>query len=298
MVSKKDYLKSDKTLNRPTDINLPYFAYGLFKPNQLAYNKIHDLVLKHHSSKIKAEMYIKDGIVLLKINENTKTTINGELFYFKKGDEKEAYDRIRVFEPKKFYKWQKTTVIINNQEVKANVLVGVNIKNSKLLSQNNFEYEDPFFNEALNEIELILNEDEKNQQNNEWINSDNIQHIFRLQMAYLLLWTCIKRFSFLKYPLIDNTNNQYKLIAKEPAFEKTLKNLVKEKRQIYSSNYLNESILNPESPEKSLDYYHDLRFYGVHKETVLEDYKIIKSSLKELLIIFKEIIEYSKHEFE
>jgi hypothetical protein len=66
VLKKSEYLKSDKILKPPLNINLPYFAYGLFKPDQLAYNKIKNLTKKHHPGKIYAEIYLKYGIVLLK----------------------------------------------------------------------------------------------------------------------------------------------------------------------------------------------------------------------------------------
>lgn len=298
MVNKEEYMKSNKILNLPQNLKLPFFAYGLLKPDQLSFYKIHDLIKKHQTLEIKAQLYLKDGILLLKPDKNTESLIQGELYYFKPEHYKEAYDRIRTFEPKKFYKWQEVTLTYKDEKIKANILAGKNIENAKKLTKTTIETNDPYFDEALKEIESIIKEDEKNQKSTNWINSNNIQHIFRLQMAYLLLWTSIKRFSFIKYPLTNNLNDQYKLIAKEPAFQKTLKTIVKEKRQIYSSNYLNESILDPNNPEKSLNYYHTLRFYGAQKETIIEDYQIIKSSLNELLIIFKEILKYSKHEFE
>ena len=295
MLKKSEYLKSDKILKPPLNINLPYFAYGLFKPDQLAYNKIKNLTKKHHSGKIYAEIYLKDGIVLLK-PKTCKSLINGELYYFKEDMKNLAYDNIRAFEPKKFYKWLEIKVIINGNLVKANTLIGKDFKNSKLLKNPNFQSEDPFFKEALYEIESIIKEDNINQEKLEWINTTNFQHIFRLQMAYSLLWTCIKRFAFIKYPLTDDLSNQYKLIAKEPVFKENLLKTVKTERKIYSSDYLNENILNKNSPEESLNYYYTLRNYGVHRETISEDYIIIKTGLQELLKIFKEIVENSKKE--
>ena len=38
--------KKDKKFDKQPDSNLPFFAYGIFKPRQIAYSKIKDLVLQ------------------------------------------------------------------------------------------------------------------------------------------------------------------------------------------------------------------------------------------------------------
>ena len=80
------------------DYALPFFAYGLFKPGQLAYSRIEkyvDIVKTDKTPRrIPYKMITRDGVPLIEDKENNEYYTMGYLIYFKKGSEKQAYNTI------------------------------------------------------------------------------------------------------------------------------------------------------------------------------------------------------------
>ncbi len=54
--------KKDNKFDKKPDSNLPFFAYGIFKPGQIAYSKIKDLVLQKKEISINRPMKHRDGV--------------------------------------------------------------------------------------------------------------------------------------------------------------------------------------------------------------------------------------------
>lgn len=277
-------LKRAKAWNQlPKEIKLPFFAYGLFKPNQLSFYKIQDLILKHDPAEIKSIIKVRDGIPLLVEGNDF---INGELIYFKPGYELEAYLRIREFESEKLYRWEEKLL---ENKLDANVLYGKKTdRGSSYYEYSDWDgRKDPFFSDALEEIKFILNNSDRPSPNDS-------KPLLRLQMAYMLLWASIERYASLRYYLEGNINQKIQLIAKEPIFAESLKKYVKSKRRVYSSDDLKKYELDHQKPLESIKYYYKVRSNAVHRgKAVYDDYEIIKSSLKELLPIFEDLLDYS-----
>ena len=80
-------------MNPPHDTSLPFFAYGIFKPGQLCFSRISDLVEKTVENTVGGYLKERDGIPLL-ILGNNYSRIKGYLIYFRVGKEGDAYNRI------------------------------------------------------------------------------------------------------------------------------------------------------------------------------------------------------------
>lgn len=80
-----------RTLDLPDDVDLPFFAYGIFKPGQLAHSKI-----KNHVDEcikdieINYRMKIRDGVPILIDGKSDYNHTRGSLITFKKGHGKRA----------------------------------------------------------------------------------------------------------------------------------------------------------------------------------------------------------------
>jgi hypothetical protein len=144
--------------------------------------------------------------------------------------------------------------------------------------------DDPLFKYGLKEVEAILNDNS----NFDW----EYKSLFRLQMAYILLWSAIERYASLKYLLGDEVCKKIFQIAKEKSFIESLKKNVSSVRTVFSAVDLEKYTLDPNNPEKSIRYYYQIRSNAVHRgKAVTCDFDIIKSSLEELLAIFKDLLE-------
>lgn len=276
---------SNNPLKLPRKLDLPFFAYGIFKPNQLAYSRIAPYVRKTYPEQINFNMLMRDGVPIIEPRKNNKVryTTHGYLIYFKDRFSKEAYDIISSNQLEKLYKWE----VIDVGENKANVLMGVNPK----LGSRYFEgpegcydgRDDPYFNEAIYVIEQVLNDKEKR-----W---PGINDFFKFQMAYMLLWSSIERYCSLKYncPTIGKNNKEF---AEEKAFRRALKIYVESERKVYSSAELKEHTLNPQKPADSIFYYYTIRCNAVHRgKAYHSDEYMLRQSLRELLNIFKDVLE-------
>ncbi len=268
-------------LKLPIKKDLPFFAYGIFKPGQIAYSRIKHCVKTSYEYEIDYKMRMRDGVPLIvpsKSNGYNKT--KGYLIYFNEEDYGEAYEIISKTHYEKLYKWEQINVGVN----KANVLMGVNPKmGSSPIESSEGNYDgrnDPYFKELIVVVENELRDKDKH-----W---SNINDFFKLQMSYLLLWTSIERYCSLKYNKTRSKINQF---SKDDLFKKSLKKHFTSKRTVYSAEDLRYHTLDSDDYYHSIHYYYTIRCNVAHRGKALhnDDY-IIRQSLKELLGIFKDIL--------
>ncbi|WP_406537371.1 hypothetical protein [Methanobrevibacter sp.] len=279
-------------LKPPRNIDLPFFAYGIFKPNQLAYSRIARFIRREYPEEINYDMLMRDGVPLIMPGKSNKIQYKtkGYLIYFNEEDSKKAYDIISRNQLEKLYKWE----VIWVGENKANVLMGVNPELGSSYSEEfkvNYDgRKDPYFKEAIDVVEQELNDENKH-----WSKVDDF---FKLQMAYMLLWSSIERYCSLRYDGQSIGKNNRKF-SKEKAFSEGLKSYVKSERKVYSAADLREYTLNPEKPYDSIRYYYTIRCNTVHRGKALHnDEHMLRQSLTELLNIFKDVLDDTFENYE
>ena len=229
-----------QSLKPPKNRDLPFFAYGIFKPNQIAYSQIKSYVKTYYESEIPYRMLMRDGVPLIKSQNDNQHKTLGYLIYFNEESSKKAYEIISETEPEKLYKWK----------------------------------------------EIKIGE---NKANREWKGMRDFDGFFKLQMSYMLLWSSIERYCSLKY---NNKGSKINKLSKEKIFEEKLKKYVTHERKVYSAEDLREYTLSPEEPYESIRYYYTIRCNVVHKgKAMYNDEKMLRQSLKELLCIFKELLD-------
>jgi hypothetical protein len=267
----------------PDNITLPFFAYGLFKPGQLCFYRIKELVKNVSSAEIEGILKERDGIPLLVLSEGTK--IKGALIQFKEGFEEEAYKRIIEIEPDEVYQWKENVRALGN--ICANVLLGrrPDKGSTDLEHVDNWDgRKDPYFLDAIEEIEVILRDNSKF----DW----DFKKLFRLQMAYSLLWICLERYAGLRYHFGEEVSKKLRYIADEDGFIGALKKYVKRTGEVHSAtDPRKRSKLDPDDSRKSIDYYYQVRCNSIHRgKAVVKDFDILRESAEELLNIFKDML--------
>jgi len=104
----------------PENTDLPFFAYGIFKPNQIAYHVIDELVESFEKKSIdNYEQFLRDGLSFIFKNKESRS-LNGYKINFKADKALEAYFKISNKEPSNLYKWE----VIENM----NALVAIDKK--------------------------------------------------------------------------------------------------------------------------------------------------------------------------
>ncbi len=287
-----------KPLRFNNNYDLPFFAYGIFKPGQLAYSRIEKFVDVGKTDKnpriIPYKMITRDGVPLIDDKENNGYT-RGYLIYFKDGSEKHAYHTISRTQGDALYDWKEIEV----DDDKFNVLVGLNL-NRGIPENENALYDfrgekDPLFTHTIRRVGKTVKElenDEKIMEDYDKKFSTNIQNFFKIQMDYMLLWAAIERYASLKYDIGKDVKaqfaNEYSDIIRQ-----VIKDNVNEERRVYNSDTLWCNKLDQDDAVGSMFYYYTIRCNVVHngKDFQIFDFDLLKKSLIELYKIFKQVYD-------
>jgi hypothetical protein len=166
------------------------------------------------------------------------------------------------------------------------VLVGRSPKKGSVEAEQEWDGRtDPLFTSALEVIEETL----VSSSDFEW----DLKPLFRLQMAYLLLWSSIERYVSLRYHLGDNVTEKVNALADEVAFARALQDNVQTSRTVFRADRPGDKVvLDSSKPRKSLEYYYQIRSNITHRgKAVVRDHELIKDSLSELLRIFRSVLK-------
>jgi hypothetical protein len=272
----------------PGDVLLPFFAYGFFRPGQLGFIRIRQYVERvDRSAAGTGDILLRDGLPIL-VREGGYR-IPGALIWFGQGQGVDAYASIAAMEPEKLYRWE--TITINDsrgEKIGANALVGVKpMRGSSGEGINIEEWDgahDPLFTTALDVIGETLEANASD--------DGSLRPFFRLQMAYLLLWTAIERYVSLRYSLGEDVVRKVELLADETAFREALHETVQGTRKVFSAKAPEDKfVLDARNPKGSVKYYYQVRSNITHRgKGVNREFEMVKLSLQELLPIFRRVL--------
>lgn len=269
-------------MERPDNSSLPFFAYGIFRPGQLGYFQLREFVHEiAEPLEIDGMLLLRDGLPI--IDPNGTGRIKGVLLTFQATRADEAYGRIAALEPDKHYRWGTSLT----KGVPANVLFGRSPKKGSVYCEDAEwnGWDDPLFTSALEVIDETL----QSSQEFKW----DLKPLFRLQMAYLLLWSAIERYVSLRYHFGDRVTEKVNQLACELAFGNGLKQHVKRSCEVYRADRPGQKVvLDPLAPEKALTYYYQIRSNITHRgKGVIRDHERVLEALSQLLPIFQGVLE-------
>jgi hypothetical protein len=264
----------------PNDFNLLFFAYGVFRKGELGFLSISELVDKVvEPVSAKGGLLLRDGLPI--IDPQGDSSVPGSMITFKEGHQREAYERINRLEPDRQYRWEETST----QGIQCNYLVGRSPRKGSVPADEGWNGKnDPLFPAALEVVQESL----KVHADFDW----NLKPMFRLQMAYLLLWSSIERYASLRYHLGNRAIEKVMQISEDLQFAKLLKQRVSRKHRVQRADQPQDHYeLDPDDPKKSLNYYYQIRSNMTHRgKGVVRDHEIVRDSLKELVEIFTDLL--------
>jgi hypothetical protein len=308
----------------PDDITLPFFSYGIFRPGEISYTLLEDLVdeNKIQKIKIKGDLKVRDG--LLVFENNTKGIVSGYLLYFIEGKELDAYKRIEKIEPKEYYTWNSSNA---PHKKDFNILFARTVDSGIDETKSEFNptlfellfssiWNDPFFNKGF-KILHELNSDsffESNLSSKEyegWDEESNFNKYLKLQMVYTFLWSLIERFTFLSYGLGMNPSERNLALANDPDLKKSLSILIDNPNFKYFNSGFSRTISRSDRPGKKIkweikkdseidlikmiNFYYGLRSNITHRgKTGMRKSELLESSLKELLFLIENLWHIKK----
>jgi len=270
----------------PLNPTLPFFAYGIFKPNELAYWLLAPHVINSQECTINGSLFIYDGLPFLNSQRNLSTQVVGKLLYFSPSKKSDAYKQIREHGLQNHYQLK----VIQVGTTTANCLVrnlpaGVG---RPFMGSEWKGKKDPLFTTALEVVKDLV-------QTNRVFQND-LKPLFALEAAYLLLWSSIERYVSWRHYLGGIASSEKVLrLAGEQAFITALSKTVSETREIReAADPRKKLILDSHNPRQSLGYYYKIRSNLVHQgKSDEDDHERLLKSTGELLAIFREVLEAS-----
>ncbi|WP_131813883.1 hypothetical protein [Mycolicibacter kumamotonensis] len=273
--------------NKP-DPRLPFFAYGIFSPGQIAFFQIKSYVHQVTDAHVAGMLRIRDGVPVLDATARSEV-VNGYRIEFDDAFAEPAYQAIQRMEPSTQYRWD------NDGEM--NVLVGRKPKRgSRPMAPGWSSWRDPAFLVASKIVEENLAEQFV------W---DDLRPFYRLQGAYMVLWSSIERYISLRYGLGRNEQvfQRVKRLAGEAQFEASLRatdpSATAKLRKLYRSDDPTEVVTFEPSgpPEKAITYLYQVRSNVTHrgKEELL-DWDLLHTATAEVLRIFLDVLHAAERD--
>ena len=267
------------------DITLPFFAYGIFRPGQIGFFQLKEFLSEAPTPcEIKGSLLLRDGLPI--IDKTGKGKVKGALLRFQTSNTAEAYRRVAAMEPDKHYVWGASEA----EGKSANVLFGRTPGKGSTPCEDELwdGWKDPLFTSALDVIDETL----KESSDFEW----DLKPLFRLQMAYLLLWSAIERYVSLRYHLGDKVTKKIYQLANETSFCEGVKQHVTEARDVYRADRPDQKIkLDPQKPNCAHEYYYQIRSNITHRgKGAVGDHGRVRKSLSELILIFRDVLKQAR----
>lgn len=289
----------------PKNLDLPFFAYGFFKPHQIAHSKIKKYCQKHIEEEyVRGHIRHVNGMPVLDLNERSNFKVLGHIIKFKNRDKKRAYKAIGYSKHMNIYKWE--VIKINGDPV--NTLVSSTPKELvKFYSiRQNLEYIvheedyrrkiynydwrlDPLYYETLSYIDYLMNDMSE---------YDDYRKLIKTQMLYTSLWTVLDRFLTFKYG--NTKRGNIKALSREKYFKGILDDVIGKKfndTKVFSAEDLDSHKLDIDDPEEAALYYYTLRNNVVHSGKMFSsENAMLFDALKELLEIFGRVLGEVRNE--
>lgn len=295
----------------PENTELPFFAYGIFKPNQIAYHVIKDHVESSENKSIdNYEQFLRDGLSFI-IKTKEPSSLNGYKINFKAEKALEAYFNISNKEPSNLYKWE---VIENMNALVAIDKIGID-KEFHGDPDNIIGWNDPYFHIGL---EVIAKQEIDKAKINYGVNSKWNEKVFfaeiiDVQMKFLLAYSMLERLAFLMTSFQSGSSQVSTVLADNGFVQAAILKLYDElsedaknkKREVYSSERTSSSkqkvifdfktcIENKEF-KTIIKFYYQIRNNITHRGKSLGRMSVdFKSYLEELTLIIKYTLEFGQ----
>lgn len=287
----------------PRDVERPLFVYGLLQPGELAHEQIAPFVESAAAATAPGRLWVRDGLPLLELKEEVEEeevdaahpeVVYGHVVTFRPAKRDDAWRAVCLFEPPKQYSWGVVEVEGTSGETcRANVLLGRKLRRGitgEPVHRWNAQH-DPVLNvapEVANSIArdaLAGNEPSRP--------SPNWEMYFRMQAAYLLLWSVVERYTALRFgPALDPYVRVRRLDADE-LFRSCAATVGIEPRSVVDSRDPSKRVSVTPEGENAARHYYQVRSNLAHRgKGAYVEFRLVKTSFNELHQIMRLLLEH------
>lgn len=105
------------SLSPPQNLDVPYFAYGLFQAGELCHPRIEPFLrVAPVCDRIHGSLLVRDGLPLVSLHAGNGS-VEGSVLHFRVETRRDAYEEVAAFEPSAHYRWADTTTIVTGLRV-------------------------------------------------------------------------------------------------------------------------------------------------------------------------------------
>ena len=272
-------IQSFTPLGPPVDTSLPFFAYGIFKKDEIAWGRIQSEVSASTPLQLSGfSLKLRNGIAIA--IPNVGGFVNGIIHH---PSSTRMYKEVGVTEPQSQYKWRE---IVHPTFGRLNLLEGrsPDTDSTDEFYQDWHGFKDPAFRigfpyayhvvkKSSHKLEpLVLLED----------NSISWHLFFELQSGYLLMWSFLERFQRFAFGESPAIGDGMRRVAESLEFQQCLENTRISELRVYDSRRPKSRYSMTQSGDrtkdsiKALDAWYALRSNVAHRgKDLLGDHKLV-----------------------
>ena len=280
------------SLSPPQNLDLPYFAYGLFQAGELCHPRIEPfLTVAPVSDRIHGSLLVRDGLPLVSLHAGNGS-VEGSVLHFRVETRRDAYEEVAAFEPSAHYRWADTTTIVTGLRVNILVIRSPSKGHPEEFDGSRWSHrDDPVFRDGLRVVSDMTHDFGKLPFQSSPPDAFDWPRFFRLQMAYLFLWAAIERYTVFAFgPRLEPTARVERLGALA-SFQAAVRSRVTRQSVVTYSRTLNSYRLDRDTPAEAALYYYQVRSNLSHRgKGAWNDGELVRESLTELLDVFKVVL--------
>lgn len=291
----------------PENPDLPFFAYGIFRRDELGYRRIRECVSEsgnqaEERQHVEGRLIIDDGMPIL-VGGDFK--IEGHVMHFIESASMDAYAEIASAEPMSHYEWVRIETLdgeaVNTLQINSSVDYEPGVIERKAYHGTQWSTRS-YFKKGLFVVQETF---EQNKQLRDQF------EFFRLQMGYLLVWSLIERYVSLRWGHSgqENYEARNRFASNDRKFQQGLEKVfddghASEYRTLYQSRDPSGSApqsMNPSNPESIVRYLYQIRNNITHqgKGELTADGELLCRAIQDLYQIFRITLseQYSDADF-
>lgn len=227
------------SVGTPDRLDLPFFSYGLLKPDELGFDQIRAEVVSQEASHVAGELNVMNGLPVARLNMRNR--IDGAVL----GVSSRAYASIGRFEPSACYCWATTYAPVEGGFSEVNILVANEASDGIRLRRDGGEIvsswsaeTDPVFQYGLPAAGEIVRRSASTPFGPLPLDDDVTawQRFFAVQGGYLLLCSIAERLATLRFGTGSPTE-LIKRLGQDERFKSAVRRVgISERRSIGASN--------------------------------------------------------------